>query len=233
MNKSITKTMLMVTIAMVSIMMAAQIARAAGIAGTKHNLSTVSGSGQTEICIFCHTPHFGGTSAPLWNRTSNATYTMYTSTTMDMATVSGTTPGGVSAACLSCHDGAQAYDALINRPGSGFGTEIGSAKMVYNGTDHTAMLLDGATSLKNDHPISIIYKTAAGAGGDTAFKPLDISGTRGKITSTAGTVYFFGDAKNQMECASCHDVHAGTGSVGPFLRFANTSSQLCLTCHIK
>ncbi|MHB8091955.1 MAG: cytochrome c3 family protein [Syntrophales bacterium] len=234
MKKSITKTMLIVMIAMVSIMMVAQIARAAtGIATTKHDLSAVTGSGETEICVFCHTPHFGGTGAPLWNRNNTATYTMYTnstSSTMDMLNVNGTTPGGVSAACLSCHDGAQAYDALINRPGStlaGTGTP-GTLKM----TGASTMLLDGSASLTNDHPISIIYNNAAGVGGDAAFQPLDITGTRGKITSTAGTVYFFGTGKNQMECASCHDVHNGAG-ISPFLRFANTSSQLCLTCHIK
>ncbi|MHB8828371.1 MAG: cytochrome c3 family protein [Syntrophales bacterium] len=230
MKTTITKTMLLVMIAVVSIMMAAQIARAAGIASTKHDLSAVTGSGETEICVFCHTPHFGGTGAPLWNRNNTATYTMYTSSTMDMTLVSGTAPGGVSAACLSCHDGAQAYDALINRPGStlaGTGTP-GTLKM----TGASTMLLDGTASLTNDHPISIIYNNAAGAGGDVAFKPLDTTGTRGKITSTAGTVYFFGTGKNQMECASCHDVHNGAG-VSPFLRFANTGSQLCLTCHNK
>src|SRR3954468_19682487 len=48
----------------------------AGIANTKHNLST-SGTGAVhvstgteEICVFCHTPHGSDTSAPvpLWNK---------------------------------------------------------------------------------------------------------------------------------------------------------------------
>ena len=44
----------------------------AGVGNTKHNLS-VSGPGpaqatsETEICIFCHTPHNASPGTPLWN----------------------------------------------------------------------------------------------------------------------------------------------------------------------
>jgi predicted CXXCH cytochrome family protein len=42
----------------------------------------------------------------------------------------------------------------------------------------------------------------------------------------------FGTANDQLECASCHDVHNGT-SLAALLRKDNTSRQLCLTCHDK
>ena len=102
----------------------------AGIANTKHNLSssTRGGSGigdiydtnQDQICVFCHTPHGANQamSAPLWNKKTHNTniYTVYSSGTMDGNTSGG--PTAVSLACLSCHDGTQAMDNMINAAGS-------------------------------------------------------------------------------------------------------------------
>jgi predicted CXXCH cytochrome family protein len=220
MEKSIARITLLVMIVVVSMLMAAQIAKAGVIAGTKHDLTSVTGSGQTEICVFCHTPHFSGSTAPLWNRTNSATYTMYTSATMDMAQISGNTPGGVSAACLSCHDGVQAYDALVNRQGSGLSGTVGTVKM----TGASTMLLDGSSSLTNDHPISIIYNPAL----DTKFTAITTPGAKG---ANVGTLPLYGAGFNQVECASCHNVHDNANA--PFLRLANTGSALCLKCHDK
>jgi len=104
------------------------------VRNTLHNLSTSNpisginigslGTGTTEVCVFCHTPHGADTandSAPLWNRAVAATgtgYTPYTGPNFD-GSVAGNQPVGVSLACLSCHDGVAAMDALINSPGSG------------------------------------------------------------------------------------------------------------------
>ena len=55
---------------------------------SKHNLSvggpgTIKASTETEVCIFCHTPHNSGPQTPLWNhQMSSATYLPYTSTTL-------------------------------------------------------------------------------------------------------------------------------------------------------
>jgi hypothetical protein len=83
-----------------------------------------------EVCIFCHTPHggrpeVGGVAgiAPLWNRrlSSPNSFIPYSSPNFDALDLTGTPgrPKGVSLACLSCHDGAVALDALINSSGSG------------------------------------------------------------------------------------------------------------------
>jgi cytochrome c553 len=95
---------------------------------TKHNLAVnddILATGTTEVCVFCHTPHGGrtdvaGGGAPLWNRAlpSNTGWTMYNSPNTDLPGP-GLQPLGVSLACLSCHDGVIALDALINAPGSG------------------------------------------------------------------------------------------------------------------
>ena len=109
---------------------------------TKHNLAAntdINATGTSEVCVFCHTPHGGrtdvaGGGAPLWNRAlpSGTGYETYTSPNFDniQGTSTGVGPKGVSLACLSCHDGTIALDALINAPGSGgfvVGNRDGSA----------------------------------------------------------------------------------------------------------
>ena len=100
----------------------------AGIATTKHNLSTGSTqpthvtTGTDEICVFCHTPHGSDITAPvpLWNKQlPTSTYQTYAQ--LNSSTIDGTilAVGSVSLACLSCHDGTQAMDNIINAPGSG------------------------------------------------------------------------------------------------------------------
>ena len=101
------------------------------VKNTLHNLSTSSLNpnvdtnflgGTTQVCVFCHTPHGSQSSsivggAPLWNRAiASSSYTTYSSPHFDS---SAGQPQGVSLACLSCHDGAIALDALINAGGSG------------------------------------------------------------------------------------------------------------------
>ncbi len=62
------------------------------IAGGPHDLSGGSAVRNTntsidgQTCVFCHTPHGGSNSIPLWNRSSptGASYQLYTSTTSDV-----------------------------------------------------------------------------------------------------------------------------------------------------
>lgn len=156
----------------------------AQIAGTKHNLGTgrVSGvtmdgtrtnefSGTAEICVFCHTPHGSDTSAavPLWNRTMAAptSYTTYNS--LGTSSLDGATApvGSVSLACLSCHDGTQAMNTVINQPGSGL-TNTSYAGS-WSGDRHTAGAVNGIANLgkdlRNDHPIGIQYAGGPNASG--------------------------------------------------------------------
>jgi predicted CXXCH cytochrome family protein len=233
MKRSIAKTMLLVMIVVVSVMMVAQISRAA-VKDTKHNLGTSTGNpgtikltaGTDEVCVFCHTPHFAATTtattAPLWNRTLPATnYTMYTSSTLDMTPATGTTIAGVSLACLSCHDGAVAFDTMLNAPGTGLTKPAGWT----GGVALTGAATNIGTDLKNDHPVSIIYDVTK----DPKFTAITTAGTKKTIVAGSITLPLF-DTK--VECASCHDVHGGTAST-PFLRASNTGSALCLTCHVK
>jgi len=106
------------------------------VRNTKHNLTInpdVKATGTTEICVFCHTPHGANPAtvglAPLWNRNIpiDTSYGVYSSPNFDASGIDAGRPKGVSLACLSCHDGTIAVDALINAPGSGGFTEANSA----------------------------------------------------------------------------------------------------------
>lgn len=149
----------------------------AGIANTKHNLGssgtkTNQYSGTAEICVFCHTPHGADTSAsvPLWNKTLGdpTTYTSYASlntTTLDGATAP---VGSVSLACLSCHDGTQAMDSVLNEPGSGATVASYSTGQTWTGPAGgstpvgslnyaTPSIVNLSKDLSNDHPVGIQY----------------------------------------------------------------------------
>ena len=141
-------------------------------------------SDTAEICVFCHTPHGGDNSAavPIWNRklgiggTGSTAYTRYSAlgtTTFDSLEAP---IGSVSIACLSCHDGTQAIDNVINMPGSG-GYNFASGSRIGNfvGGDQSGGKLGNpnlivqnlTTDLSNDHPISMQF----GGGGVSVNNP--------------------------------------------------------------
>lgn len=140
----------------------------AGIATTKHNLGSQGTGvnkfdGTGEICVFCHTPHGSNTTAavPLWNRTMTAPadYTTYNS--LGTSSLDGATApvGSVSLACLSCHDGTQAMNVMINTPGSGKAALAGT----WTGANQTGgkiadtVITNIGKNLKDDHPVGIQY----------------------------------------------------------------------------
>ena len=153
----------------------------AGISTTRHNLTSSTGNqltvtgGNGEICVFCHTPHGSETNAsvPIWNRNLGTNiYTRYISlntTTFDAAEAP---IGSVSIACLSCHDGTQAMNVMINTPGSGTtgsltgtwssGTNVTAAGFMTSTLANNNLAGKGefprlGTDLSNDHPISMQY----------------------------------------------------------------------------
>jgi hypothetical protein len=226
----------------------------AGIANTKHNLGAGGNfnftTSTTEICVFCHTPHGGDSSAavPLWNRTLNATntYTTYSqlgTSTLDSAS---TSIGSVSLACLSCHDGTQAMNVVINSPGSGTSGDVNLDGTSYintsAGADCTAT--DGTcggfnefnymsqvsgemiylgTDLRNDHPISIQY--AGSVGGGTSNDP-DFHAAK-NVTVASGTTVYYIDTDNDNS-KDKHDLPLYNRTEGSL-----TGQPLveCATCH--
>lgn len=248
--------------------MVADTAVAATIASSKHNLGTTGTGtnrvtvGTDQICVFCHTPHGGNIgTAPLWNKNLPSTaYQLYGSTGGESTTLNGQVMavGSVSQACLSCHDGTQAMDNMVNAPGSG-GYTAGGARPGYTwsaGVGASGLMPAGVTNLgsdlRNDHPVGVQYcggglTDTGGTCNDPDFKTVargTINGTvQFWVDTTGGTAgrekadmilyrrAFTANAGPSVECASCHDPHNPDN--GTFLRVANTGSALCLSCHTK
>jgi predicted CXXCH cytochrome family protein len=220
------------------------------IAGGPHDLSGGSALRNTntsingETCIFCHTPHGGSNSIPLWNRgnPTGAAYQLYTSSTSDVTTTAAQVAASVSGACLSCHDGTIAVDVLADVNGLAFGpavtfTRQATAKAQYAaaGTGAANRMSSGlpflGTDLRNDHPVSIAYETARAAT-PTEFVTQVVNGAKITVGATAPVPLFGASgATATIECASCHNAH--NNALGNFLRKANTGSAICLSCHIK
>ena len=180
---------------------------AASISTTRHNLgstnvapvhngpagNTVTGSpanmfdGTAEICVFCHTPHGADSTAsvPIWNRnlSNPSIYIRYSQLGTATFDAEEAPIGSVSIACLSCHDGTQAMNVMINTPGSGTTTTI-TGNWVGGNVSAGGFMLSGVngnttgkgefprlgTDLSNDHPVSMQY----GGGGISLTTPLGV-----------------------------------------------------------
>jgi len=212
-------------------------AASAQMLNTAHDFSAKNWDGNSEICVVCHTPHNAyseteasagpGELGPLWNRALTAVnnFATYTSLTRVGSDIQGTgfqsDLSGVSKLCLSCHDGTIAIDSFgrdaSNNPittGTEFVDSINANANIGEGSG-----LNG--DLSNDHPVAFTFPTT----------DPEIVGITGNIVNGQSVpMPLFGTG--QMECATCHDVHA-TATFGKLLRVDNTGSGLCLNCHIK
>lgn len=185
---------------------------AQSIVGSAHDFSDDSWNTTGQICLVCHTPHNADVAvnnAPLWNHeTTTATFTPYSSSTMDATTGQ---PDASSKLCLSCHDGTVAVD--------NFGEQTGGTHFLTGNTQI-------GTDLNDDHPISFTYDAALASADDGLYDPATTNSGMG------GTIADDMLIGGQVQCASCHDVHNGSG-VDKLLKKSNAASDLCLTCHAK
>lgn len=177
--------------------LAMNVAMGASIKDTPHNLGsgntlTKTPSGNTppnhstntgEICVFCHTPHGGDNTAavPIWNKklgingvSNDLSYKRYKDLGTTTFDASEAKIGSVTIACLSCHDGTQAIDNMINQPGSGgynpaaarLGGMTGGDLDATTGKLLTTVVQNLGTDLSNDHPVSMQF----GGGGVSTTK---------------------------------------------------------------
>lgn len=214
-----------------------------------------------EVCVYCHTPHNKSRGqAPLWNRQMPETseYKMYTSQSMNSEI--SRAPDGVSLACLSCHDGSLAVDAIVNPPkwtpwtGTGVHYKMrqGGPGSESCGTCHSKDSIEG-TLLPNISP-------SAGVGGahdgSTRYLEKDLTNDHpvsfrypehwvdpqfnratvdGFIVAPDGNLLKLFDGK--VQCATCHDPHdpdeKNLEGRDPFLRASVLNSKLCFSCHNK
>ena len=183
------------------------------VVNSAHNLSvggsgSITASSETEICIFCHTPHNSSPRTPLWNREDpGVTYTLYSSSTIQAEPGQ---PDGASILCLSCHDGTIALGSVLSR------TEVielsGGISTLPAGRSNLS------TDLSDDHPISFIYNSGLAASDGELKDPASIS----------GPIHL---ENERLQCTACHDPHKNDYQA--FLRVTNQYSDLCLECHQK
>jgi len=239
-----------------------QAAKISDVRSTKHNLSatgtgTLKATSETQVCVFCHTPHSADITvpSPLWNRKlSTATYTPYTSSSIEASAAEmAAAPGGSSKLCLSCHDGTMAIDTVNVLNGASNPT----IAMKIGGVATSPAYMppgSGATSgytrnlginLSNDHPISFTYNSTL-ATNDGELRAPD-GATVGNRVAGVSPKPKMPLENNQMQCATCHDPHLNdtTDANAKFLRmnrlqtaqpgatFSQSTDIVCLACHDK
>jgi predicted CXXCH cytochrome family protein len=154
---------------------------------------------------------------------------------------------GSSRKCLGCHDGTVSVGQIL------WSNAGGPRSITMAGTDQTGGKITNAVYviapgglMNGNHPVGVPYPyggaTVTTYNGitssiDSAAKLAkwnpspDAGGAAVKIFGAGGGGAPVAGAAG-IECASCHDPHAGTGN--PFyLRVSKNGSQLCLTCHKK
>lgn len=186
---------------------------AQSILTSSHNLSA-SGPGEiravseSEVCVFCHTPHSSLPSSPLWNKEDPGySYILYHSSTIEA--VPGQ-PDGASILCLSCHDGTTALGSVLSR--SSDISFSGGVSLLPPGSSNMS------TDLADDHPISFDYTTALAA-------------ADGQLRDPSGIVPPVALRNGRMQCTSCHDPHRDL--TNDFLLLTNQYSELCFSCHSR
>ncbi|CAB1367720.1 cytochrome c3 family protein [Denitratisoma oestradiolicum] len=219
-------------------------ARTSNVRQTKHNLSSsgsnaVKASSQTQVCVFCHTPHAATPNAtPLWNRKlSTASYSVYTSSSLDAEAIAGaqlSAPGGSSKLCLSCHDGTLAIGQVNVLNGAGSDTTQGTQSISMTGTGTGGVMPDSAKTtgftrylgndLTNDHPISVTYnKTLTDRDGELR------AATQNAIDGTWEIV----DGSTRLLGKRNFGSQGGAGQAKkPLMPLETADSQIqCATCH--
>jgi predicted CXXCH cytochrome family protein len=235
---------------------AATAAFGASIVNSKHDLSAgstvggVAGSytlgSSTQICIYCHAPHYAQSSLPLWNRTNpgGGGFLLYSGVGMtNVSFKTGFTSDSTSLFCMSCHDGVTSIAAVFNA-----GVIDGSGTSPQHPANTNAFTSGGGaggaigagvsgnltTNLSKTHPINFPVSASLNTGNDLHLGANAQMGKTGYLMplfkSTAADAART-TANRSLECGSCHAVHDSLNK--PFLRYTMNKSALCLGCHDK
>lgn len=192
----------------------------AGLQGSAHDFQAVFGTTDGP-CGYCHSVHnsVGGTGSSAMLADMATVTEVYDPSAHPMLAGLTTSTANRSDAplCLTCHDGT--YASLSTNAEL---KTIGQNKIINTKKDIGS--INGApgpsgSSLKDDHPVGFVF---------------DASDPEDKIKAPpadSNVHVTFGEAKNEMWCSSCHNVHNNDNP--PFLTMSNAGSALCLECHLK
>jgi Doubled CXXCH motif (Paired_CXXCH_1) len=225
--KLIAKAVILVLVICIATSAFAARAPKSAVFGSPHDFKTAYGGASYSLCNYCHIAHkFGSTptgpSYLLWNHTlsSVASYGVYTSDSMRSTPADLGGQMTVSNLCLSCHDGTVAINSWYEAPS--FTPGPGTAQIMPQ--DHTAR------DLTKQHPINFTYPDATTAAAIGLQPAADLNSIDGN-----GNVPLF---SGKMQCATCHDAHAGPTVSHLFFRaFPSTPAQtttgaFCVYCHL-
>lgn len=178
-------------------------AGADGLVASKHDFSSLG----TSPCGVCHSVHYslggGGLMNPGFGDFPTITKIYSSSTKIYNATLASVNSSDAPL-CLACHD----QTTVNSNP------NLAAAKQKFIDRADPRVYIN--TDLSNDHPIGFDF--------DPSLSPTKI-----KAPSTAHVT--FGPSRKQMWCSTCHNVH--NNQFGNFLVMSNSSSALCMDCHIK
>ena len=208
------------------------------VVGSKHNLTP--GSGQTQVCVFCHTPHGANTgTTAMWNRQLPTNNFVWTPVNTVNGTVLPRTVSDGSLKCLSCHDGATALGNVMRDPLAPLGSLATNVPSTLNNTNYDLARGAGNNDLGGNHPVGVPYPNQTASGTYNGVAVAAISGFNAAGSLSGVRLYFnAGQTTGPLgiECGSCHDPHgvtSGGANIAKFLRKDNSSSALCTPCHAK
>jgi hypothetical protein len=221
-----------------------------GIESTVHNLSKtgpgpIKAVSETQICVFCHTPH-SAVVAPLWNHSLSSAFYAVPSNAMNdwihLKSSPQNPPDGDSRLCLSCHDGTVAVGSVVNLGGSATIVSMQDSGTLRLTGDKLASGIPSnfGTDLSGHHPVSIEVNAAL-------LKDKDAQCNNNEITlrvcnpppplklRPTANLYVTGPHTNLgIQCSSCHDAHNDpVPGTTKFLRVQSESElpNFCATCH--
>jgi hypothetical protein len=174
-----------------------------------HDLGSGRGGVQgpnSNACIYCHAPHRGSSTTPLWNQTlSTQTYGVYSSDTAQNTAQPAV--NRASMLCLSCHDGTVAV-----------GQTLAIGTLTMSGTMKSVV----GTTLQGSHPFSLQLPLK-----DASNLVSTLVASHATKDATVKLI------DGNVECSTCHDVHNQYKDrrSQEFLVRDNTGGQLCLACH--
>ena len=189
------------------------VSSSSSIVGSYHDLSSLPGAPDSQVCLFCHTPHKAATEGALWNRPSPVnSYKIYGNINGSMKANPEKGSWGQegeisqhSLLCMSCHDGSVAVDSFLHPSQAGSHLMDGSGKF---GND-----------LSSSHPVSFSYTQSIANGAQNLAPVID--------HKIGGKLPLFGP-DDTVECGTCHDSHLPEKGA---LRMSNDRSALCFSCH--
>ena len=192
-----------------------------------HNLEA-GNRGGNDSCAFCHTPQRAASVEPVWHRQP----TEGAFETFDTYSVGGQVKvrEGVSIACLSCHDGSQAFDVAPD----------------YDLSTQSAQPVAGRSRIKREHPVGVVYGGFRRRLQRYPFESLQSEMIDGELRwwidlepipnglRDKSDIILYGrgegaDRQPFIECPTCHDPHANAST--RFLRAPDVGSALCYGCH--